>query len=253
MKFASVLSGSFALVLTSCASSPPPAPAAGSPEGATSESAAAAPAPPPEPPAAINAGVAIKVPLIDDLEDGNHQAATDENRGGYWYTYADETSTVDPNGTFAPTAGGAEGSAFAARMHGQIGTKQYPYAGLGFNLTDPKMPYDLSSCEGISFRAKKGTPEAIGAVRVKVGDVYTVPDGGVCKSCYNDFGVDLTLTPEWVLHEIKFADMKQEPYWGEPRPKLEVARVYQVQFLVKDRSAPYDVWVDDVRLIGCKG
>lgn len=203
-------------------------------------------------PSAVNAGAVLRVPVIDDLDDGNHQTAPEESRGGYWYTYADETSTVEPNGTFAPTAGGAEGTPFAARMHGQIGSKQYPYAGLGFNLTDPKDPYDLSSCAGLSFRAKKGTAEAISAVRVKIGDVYTVPEGGVCKSCYNDFGADLGLTPEWVLYELRFADLKQEPYWGEPRPKLETSRVYQVQFMVKDPSAPFDVWVDDVRLIGCK-
>jgi len=237
-------------LLAACAS---PSPAV-SPES-TSESAAA-PAPAgaaPEAPSAINPGAVLQVPLIDDLDDGNHQTTVAERRGGYWYTYADETSTVTPNGTFVPTAGGAEGSAFAARMNGQIGTKQYPYAGLGFNLTDPKDPYDLSSCEGLSFRAKKGTPEAVSAVRLKVGDVYTVPEGGVCKSCYNDFGVDFALTPEWTLHEVKFADMRQESYWGEPRPKLEVGRVYQVQFMVKDPSAPFDVWIDDVRLIGCKG
>lgn len=237
------------LLLLACAGSSPPAASQESAAG----SAAAAPAPPPTTPNAINAGAILKVPLIDDLEDGNHQTAPEERRGGYWYTYADETSTVEPSGTFVPTAGGAEGSAFAARMHGQIGKKQYPYAGLGFNLTDPKDPYDLSSCEGFSFRAKKGSPEAISSVRMKVGDVNTVPEGGVCKSCYNDFGVDFTLTPEWVLHEVKFADMRQEPYWGEPRPKLEVGRIYQVQFMVKDPSAPYDVWIDDVRLIGCKG
>jgi endoglucanase len=195
----------------------------------------------------------LQVPLLDDLEDGNHQTLIAEGRGGYWYTYADETSTVQPSGTFAPTAGGAEGSAFAARMHGQIGSKQYPYAGLGLNLTEPMNPYDLSSCAGISLRAKKGSPEAVSLVRLKVGDVNTVPAGNVCKECYNDFGVDLTLTTEWVLYESKFADMQQEAYWGEPRPALDVTRVFQVQFLVKDSSAPFDVWVDDLRLIGCKG
>lgn len=230
----------------------------GGTQSAPAPESAATPAAPTTPtapavPNAINAGATLKVPLIDDLDDGDHRTVVEEGRGGYWYTYADETSTVTPSGTFAPTEGGAEGTAFAARMHGQIGNKQYPYAGLGFNLTDPKDPYDVSSCEGMSFRAKKGSPEAVSAVRLKVGDVYTVPEGGVCKSCYNDFGVDFTLTPEWALHEVKFAEMRQEPYWGEPRPKLDVARVYQVQFMVKDPSAPFDVWIDDVRLIGCKG
>ena len=240
-----------ALLLPACAASAPaPAPQS-APESAATTSAAAAPAKPIPP--AINPGAVLAVPLLDDLEDGNHQTVIAEGRGGYWYTYADETSKVEPSGTFSPTAGGAEGSAFAARMQGQIGTKQYPYAGIGFNLTDPMDPYDLSSCEGISFRAKKGSAEAVSVVRLKVGDVYTVPQGNVCKACYNDFGEDLTLTPEWTLHEVKFADMRQEAYWGEPRPKLDVSRVFQVQFLVKDPSAPFDVWLDDFRLLGCKG
>ena len=238
------------VLLAGCTSAQRP-----SPEPVSAPEAAAAPAAPASRPIpnAINPGAVIQVPLLDDLEDGNHQTLLAEGRGGYWYTYADETSTVDPSGTFAPTAGGAEGSAFAARMHGQVGKKTYPYAGLGFNLAEPMDPYDLSSCAGLSFRAKKGSPEAISTVRLKLGDVQTVPQGNMCKDCYNDFGLDLTLTTEWVLHEAKFAELKQEAYWGEPRPALDVGRVFQVQFLVKDPSAPFDVWVDDVRLIGCKG
>ncbi len=187
--------------------------------------------------------------LIDDLEDGNHQLHVADGRGGWWYTYADETSSIEPAGAFVPAEGGANGSGYAARMQGQIGSKQYPFAGMGFNFIDPKMVYDLSSCEGLSFFAKKGSAQAISAVRFKVGDVNTVPEGGVCKDCYND--LDVSLTEEWTQYSVKFSELRQEPYWGEPRPAIDAARVFQLQWQVKDPSGPFDVWVDDVRLLGC--
>jgi hypothetical protein len=45
--------------------------------------------------------------------------------------------------------------------------------------------------------------------------------------------------------------MRQEPYWGEPQPALDTTRIYQLQFQVKDKGRPFDVWIDDVRLVGC--
>jgi endoglucanase len=87
-------------------------------------------------------------------------------------------------------------------------------------------------------------------VRFKVGDVNTVPEGGICKDCYNDFGRDIVVTEEWSEFSTKFSEMKQEPYWGEPRSAIDQTRIYQLQWQVKDRN-PFDIWVDDVRLFGC--
>ncbi len=204
-------------------------------------------------PQALNAGKTPQEPLLDNLEDGNHRIETAEGRGGYWYTYVDESSTIEPQGTFALAEGGPGDSQYAARMQGQIGDAQYPYAGMGFSLAEPKEPYDLSGCEGIAFMAKKGSEESTGNVRFKVGDVNTVPEGGVCKDCYNDFGRDLVLTTEWTQYETSFSEMEQEPYWGEPQPKIDASRAYQLQWQTKDPSAPFDIWVDNVRLIGCGG
>jgi endoglucanase len=159
---------------------------------------------------------------------------------------------IEPENPFKPTEGGANGSKFAARMKGTIGdTIQYPFAGMGFLFVDTKGAYDVSSCEGIKFFAKKGDEGETVNMRLKVGDVNTVPEGGVCKECYNDFGRDILLTNEWSEITAPFFEMKQEPYWGESQPGLVKTHVYQVQFQVVARGT-FDVWVDDVSLTGCK-
>lgn len=217
-------------------------------DGASTPESASAPAK--ELPSAINAGSTPSESLVDDLEDGDHRTVVADQRGGYWYTYADKTSTIEPAEPFTLAEGGAGDSKYAARMHGTIGTEQYPYAGLGFSLAEPKAPYDLSQCTGISFQAKKGSSESTSLLRFKVGDINTVPEGGVCKDCFNDFGSDVFLTEEWTEFSTAFKDMKQEPYWGEPQPAIDASRVYQLQWQVKDR-APFDIWIDDVKLVGC--
>ena len=131
--------------------------------------------------------------LIDDGEDGNNQNLPNDNRGGYWYTFKDHgTTTVDPTageegGTFAMSEGGHD-SQYAARFHGTVGSGSVVFSGMGTNLIDPKDAYDASKYAGISFWAKKGSAESTGKVRLKVPDVNTDPQGGVCTECFNDFG-----------------------------------------------------------------
>lgn len=183
-------------------------------------------------------------PLIDDLEDGDTRSVVTDHRGGYWYTYADkEGSTVEPNGSFAPVEGGANGSAKSARMQGKMASANIVYAGIGFNLTDPMSAYDLSQAKGICFQAKgKGT------IRFKLPDVNTAPEGKQCTQCYNDFGVDLTLTDDWKEHCYAFADLKQQPYWGEPKPALTTTHVFAAQWQSALSGQEYEVWLDDIRL-----
>lgn len=205
----------------------------------------------PPAPEAKNAGEPIQSPLLDDLEDGDGQITFADARGGYWYTYKDDGSVIEPQGSFKPVEGGANGSKFAARMQGTIGSEiQYPFAGMGFLFVDPKGAYDVSGCDGIKFFAKKGEEGETVKMRFKLGDVNTVPEGGVCKECYNDFGRDILLTDEWTEFTARFSEMKQEPYWGESRPALVPTLVYQVQFQVVAQG-PFDVWVDDISLTGC--
>lgn len=200
---------------------------------------------------AVNAGECTKNTLLDDAEDGDNRALVTDKRGGYWYTYADTIGTkIAPSGAFQMAEGGAEGSKHTARMSGKLGTGGIVYAGMGFLFTEPKAPYDVSCCKGVSFWAKK-SGAGVGNVRVKLGDVNTTPDGGVCHDCYNDFGAELSFSETWKKYELPFADMKQEYGWGEPRPALDTSRLYQLQWQVRDMGADFDISVDKIELMGC--
>lgn len=233
-----------------CARSPVPETATGA-KGQQAESAAP-PSAPLQKPRASNSGQCTGLGLIDDFEDGDNRGLITPVTGGYWYTYKDPSSQVSPQGTFEVTAGGAHESTYAGRMHGQVGSQQYPYVGMGVSFTHPKQAFDASCCEGVRFWGKS-TGDGISDVRLKVGDWQTDPAGGACKECFNDFGAYLTFTETWQEFTIKFADMRQEPYWGEPKAALDTSAIYQIQWQVSQNGRPFDITVDDVQLVGCSG
>lgn len=216
------------------------------------ESAQGAGAPGPTKPTASNAGQCADLGLVDDFEDGDNRGVVTPITGGYWYTYSDPSSKVNPEGTFMATASGAGDSAYCGRMTGEVGAQQYPYVGMGVSFTHPKRAFDASCCAGVSFWGKK-SGDGIANVRLKVGDWQTDPEGGACKECYNDFGADLTFTDEWQKFTVRFAEMRQEPYWGEPKASVDPTALYQLQWQVKENNRSFDIAVDDVHLIGCGG
>jgi endoglucanase len=193
--------------------------------------------------------------MVDDGEDGNNQNMPVANRGGYWYTFVDKAgSTVTPmageqGGTFAMTEGGANGSKFAANFKGKIGTGAIVFSGMGMNFVDPKDKYDASKYVGVSFFAKRGDAST-GKVRLKVPDINTDPEGGVCSECFNDFGADMNLTPEWKKYIFPFKKMAQMPGWGAPRkPHVNPATIYGLQWQVNVPGSTYDIYVDDVQFV----
>lgn len=196
------------------------------------------------------------VPLIDDAEDADNQTVQAEGRGGYWYTFVDEAgSTVWPTagahgGTFEMSEGGADGTRSAMRFKGQVGTGAVLFAGMGMNFVDPKGPYDTTRYTGISFYAKKGS-DSTGAVRLKMPDAFTDPDGGKCTECFNDMGLDLHLSEEWQKFDVPFKKLRQMPGWGRPRRmKIDQETMFGIQFQVNQPGASYDIWVDQIRFIG---
>lgn len=196
--------------------------------------------------------------MFDDGEDANNQVLVQEGRGGYWYTYVDDTgSTIDPpagatGGQFAWAQPGYN-SQYAARMHGNISNANVVFAGMGANFTDPKGAYDASKYGGMSFWAKRG-PGTTPKVRFKIPDAATDPDGGICSACYNDFGIELKLNEEWTQYIITFDSLKQERGWGAPHPKgIDTSQMFATQWQVNDKGKPYDVWVDDLAFTGCQG
>lgn len=195
--------------------------------------------------------------MISDGEANSNQTNTIKGRGGYWYTFLDKVgSTVTPTageqgGTFFMTPGGGNGTKFAACMKGTIGTGDIVYAGMGLNFVDPKGQYDSSKYQGVSFWAKKG-PGSTARVRLKMPDKNTEPDGKVCSECFNDFGMDLTLTDQWQQFTIPFSAMKQLPGWGNPHTSgIDTATLYGMQWQVNDKGAQYDVCIDEVQFTGC--
>ncbi len=193
--------------------------------------------------------------VIDDAEDNNNQISPAGDRGGYWYTFVDkEGSTVSPTagdqgGTFTMVDGGANNSGHAANVKGKLGTADVVYAAMAFNFMDPKGAYDASKFAGITFFAKRGA-NSTGKVRVKVPDTKTDPAGGVCSECFNDFGFELDLTPEWQRYVIPFDKMRQMEGWGAPHPShIDASKIYGVQFQVNAKGADYDIFVDDIAFV----
>lgn len=193
------------------------------------------------------------------ISDGEHanQVNQIKGRGGYWYTFVDKSgSTITPTsgalgGTFSMTKGGRDGSGNAARMYGQIGGGDVVFAGMGLNFVDPKGQYDASAYQGISFWAKK--TNGSGNMRLKVPDVNTDPDGGVCSECFNDFGADITLTEQWTQYFFPFSRLKQGKGWGNPlKSSIDATKVYGIQFQVNEKNMVFDIWVDDIQFTGCK-
>ncbi len=168
--------------------------------------------------------------VVEDAEDLNNQILQLEGRGGYWFAFKDdEGSTIEPAGNgFKPSAGGANASKYAARVSGKLAPSGYSvYAGVGFSLDPDGSTYDASKYKGISFMAR--TNETI-VVRFKTPDVNTKPEGGRCKDCYNDFGVDLEVTPQWAHYTILFSDMSQQRGWGDAAPGVATDALFAIQW-----------------------
>lgn len=187
--------------------------------------------------------------LLDDGEDGNNQIPETAGRGGYWFTFVDDLgSTVQPKGEFAMAEGGANGSRHAARITGKMAPAgDSLYAGMGFALTNPKTPYDVSPAKGIRFWAKGPAK-----VRFKTPDINTEPGGDRCTDCYNDFGVDLYLMQDWIRYTVPFEDMSQQPGWGDRAPEVDRTKLFAVQWQYNAPNTEYEFWVDDIELVGCE-
>jgi endoglucanase len=190
--------------------------------------------------------------LIEDFEDGDHQLLQQDGRGGFWYIEADEEgTTIEPDGEFEPSDGGAHGTHKAGHIVGRTAAGSNVWAGMSVNLANPKQPYDASKYRGISFyarRGKAGTPHVI----VRVPDAGSDPEGGVCKDCWNDFGASLELSEHFRKFVLPFDELRQEPGWGEQRAEIDAKKLFGLKWQIKAPSTNYDIWLDDIRFVGCK-
>ncbi len=194
---------------------------------------------------------------VDDFEDGNNQTNQEGGRDGYWYTAKDSqgSSFEVPAQGFATAEGGADGSTSAVHVKGTTasGGDQAWGVELGMNfLSSQGELYDASKYQAFSFKAKLGDKGAEKKVRVSLADANTHPSGAVCASCYNHFNSSIELTPEWKEYTLAFQDLKQRPGWGNPRPaSVNAAKLVNVNYQIGG-GKPFDLWIDDLKLLECR-
>jgi hypothetical protein len=194
---------------------------------------------------------------VDDFEDGNNQTTLEGGRDGYWYTSKDALGSAYelPTEGFATSEGGADGSTTAVHIKGTTAAGGNDAWGieLGMNfLNSQGETYDASKYEAFSFKARLGSEPAETAVRVSLADVNTHPSAGVCTSCYNHFNATIELVPEWKEYTLAFKDLKQRAGWGQPRPEhVTPSKLININFQIGG-GKPFDVWMDDLRLLECK-
>ena len=189
---------------------------------------------------------------LDDLEDGNNQVTKTGGRDGYWWSAKDpKGSTLDMQ-VMEPGAGGSE---LAMHVTGKTvpGKPEDDSWGvlLGMNLVTQGLFYDASKYAGVAFKAKVG-PDSSHAVRLKIADVNTHKDAGVCTACWNHFGKDLTIGTEWKEYRVSFSGAEQEPGWGVPRPAaVTPSKLVALNWGIGPGNS-YDLWIDDVTFLECE-
>jgi hypothetical protein len=210
--------------------------------------------------------------LIDDMENGSGTLPMLGGRTGLWFTYSDPSATGEQTPragtTFYPSVnvpprpipenlgGGVSDHAAQTSGHGFA----IWGAGMGFNFSNPRAPYDASSYVGFTFWGRigstLGTADAgVSLVRLNVPDTNTDSAGGVCTSCSDYLGKDFIFTSEWQEFTVLFSQLAQSGFGKPYETALAATSVYGCQFLVTtdpdvgNAGAPFDVWIDDIYFI----
>jgi expansin (peptidoglycan-binding protein) len=190
---------------------------------------------------------------IDDLEDGDGRIIDAHGHQGPWHTFnsangGDQTPPF--GGTFAPEAGGAQGSMFAVHTVGD----GYTYAGVGFDLNNAtnqeespqSQSFDASAWDGIVFWAK-GTAQ----LRIEFSMKSFVPRdrGGTCDSnCWDVYGnatAAAQLTADWKEYKVPFTGMQRES--GSTSPAFDATQLMDISFKHTGQNDHFDFWIDDVQ------
>ena len=114
-------------------------------------------------------------------------------------------------------------------------------------------PIDASEYAGVRFFARVG-PGTNTQLLVAVGDVNTLPEGGVCgestegldRRCYNLYAAVREIGTEWAEYRVPFSELKQLPDWGNRTSALAQSKIYGINFEFQVSSDPFDLWLDDV-------
>ena len=51
---------------------------------------------------------------------------------------------------------------------------------------------------------------------------------------------------------LPFEELHQEPGWGEQKSEIASSKLLGMKLQVKSPKTDYDIWVDEIRFVGCK-
>ncbi len=180
--------------------------------------------------------------LLEDLEDGDTQIIGVGGQPGGWYTYADETATLDPS-PFAATPGGANSSLYAAQL-ASTGATSFG-AGLGFNLQvegQQLIGFDASRYTGVEFDARGNISVA---VTLRQENLVPLASLGTCQvGCEDFWGRSLALTEVWQRYQIPFSTMTQAGFSMVSTP-LDLTNLFSVQFQANGTD-DFEIAVDNI-------
>ncbi len=161
---------------------------------------------------------------------------------GSWFVFNDGS----PKGSMVPASTGEFESAL---VNGAIHTKGSGFGewggGIGMNFVGAQMlqPVNAKRYKGISFKASGS-----GTVHVGLATVATMPEFGVCTTCYDHYAVDisdLSSTPK--TYTFTWSQLKQAG-WGAPKASLDPGTLVGLNFTSKGPTA-WDFTVDDVSFL----
>ncbi len=180
-------------------------------------------------------------PLAPLIWDGQSNMMINIEPPGSWFAYNDGT----PEGVMTPaSAGEFSGSIVDGAIHATgKGFKTWG-GGIGFNMVGAQMltPVNASKYKGIKFKAW-----GEGWVHVALATAITVPEFGICTTCYDHYAVDIKVTGDAQVYEFPWDKLRQAG-WGAPKGQLDTATVIGVHFTSKGATT-WDFHIDDVSFI----
>ncbi len=195
---------------------------------------------------------------IDTMEDGNGAIEYVGTRNGDWYAGHDATATGTqfPGSPFVmsaldPTDPRYGESKYAAMTKGSGFTDWGEDIGFNLMLTNPttgKHPtYDASAYCGLRFYARVGVGASTSVI-LRVPDVNSLPDGGVCGDsampCYIYFQKTYSFTTAWVEYQVLFSELRNNGWATTFTPNA----IFGVELGLSPNSV-FELWLDDVSFL----
>jgi len=188
-----------------------------------------------------NSDPCLPGPIIDDLEK--------QGDWSQWRLNHDDTAGghMTPSGTFAAEMT-TDGHGYAAHLSGD------GYVTWGAGLVRKFDPGGMcvGSSKGIKFKAKGSTATSMITVAAAMSNVLGASEGGTCTDqCNNSHETRITLTDTWAEKTLDWTSLAQ-PDWG-PRVAFNPKNVLQLLFTARPTDMKFDVWLDDIQLVGGTG